>query len=112
MTAQTTTGHYLTTRRDGCTCSIVRPSQRERGSGVLIEPPEWEQADDCPVHPAAVVDVEDQCAHRACELPRDTTAPAPYDRYCSDGCADDDAHAEEQRRHRDALYLLGEASRW
>ena len=25
--------------------------QREMGSGVPISPPEWEQADDCPVHP-------------------------------------------------------------
>lgn len=42
------------TRREelaACTCTIIRPAQRERGSGVLIEPPEWEQADDCPIHP-------------------------------------------------------------
>lgn len=44
-------GHYLTTVPDHCTCTIVRPMQRERGSGVPIEPAEWEQGDDCPVHP-------------------------------------------------------------
>lgn len=36
---------------DACTCTIVRPMQRERGSGVPIEPAEWMQGDDCPVHP-------------------------------------------------------------
>ena len=43
--------HYLTTRKPECRCQIIAPARRERGSGVLIEPPEWEQADDCPVHP-------------------------------------------------------------
>ena len=35
-----------------CTCQCIAPATREPGSGVLISPPEWEQADDCPAHPA------------------------------------------------------------
>lgn len=34
-----------------CVCTMVRPMQREFGSGVPIAPAEWEQAEDCPVHP-------------------------------------------------------------
>lgn len=43
-------GHYLTTSREGCTCVMTRPMQRD-SSGCPVAPPEWEQADNCPVHP-------------------------------------------------------------
>lgn len=62
-----------------------------------------------PAAPAADFDPE-ECARRGCTDPADETAPEPYDRYCSEGCHDDDAHAAEQRRIRDALFLMGEAS--
>ena len=46
----TPTGHYLTTVREGCSCVMTSWTARD-SSGAPTSPPEWEQADDCPVHP-------------------------------------------------------------